>query len=1065
MNSVRPRTATRKPRLSRKLFLAPLEDRRVPTGGVWTQRGGDPGHTGYADISVNGSAISDAWNQPINYASSGDWDQHGNRGVAIDGNHVYRTELEGYWASGNYHVMAFDLATGAPVWNHIIVGNGPVSAPSAANGYVYVNRSGHTSSGPPYLAELDPQTGAVVRTVSYGAQWESDERPVVDASQVIDYDGYYGGISAWNAASLTRQWNDAGWQNVPLSAALDSQFVYAYNNVVFNRSTGGIVRTVTGPAGYPWVADPMVSPSGKVFYEVRNDQYYPNQYAFSAYTAGAATPVWTTPLPNAPGGEAVGNGVVAVTANGQLFVLDEATGTILKTWTAPNPFGSYLSPNIVLTRTHAFVEVDGYLYGPSTVYAVNLATGQADWSYTNALEDENGYTRMEMAVGGGKLILSHDGFVHAFNLPDRVNQAPDAVDDSATTAEDTPVTIPVLANDTDPDGDPIAVTSVGTAAHGTVVRNADGTVTYTPAANYNGADRFTYAISDGAGGTDTATVSLTITPVNDPPVAAGWQFGTNEDTPLNDHLRASDPDGDPITFAIVTPPAHGTVQLNANDGTFTYTPAADWNGTDVFTFRVNDGTADSNVAQVFVTVRPVNDAPVATDDAYQTEEDTALSVPGPGVLADDTDVDGDPLTAILVSGPSHGSLTLNPNGSFTYTPAADFNGVDSFTYKANDGRLDSNTVTVNLTVNPVNDPPVAANDAYGLDEDTTLTVAAPGLLANDADVDGDPLTAALVSGPAHGSLTLNADGSFAYTPAANYNGSDSFTYKVNDGTADSNPATVSLTINPVNDAPVAAGDSYSTNEDTALSVPGPGVLANDTDVDGDALSAVLVTGPSHGSLALNANGSFTYTPAANYNGADSFTYQANDGTADSTPVTVGLTVNPVPDVAGVVVNQGAAQRSRVTQITVTFDMAVDASLLAGAFTLTRNSDGLRVGTINVSTAIDSAGRTVATLTFAGTGTQSGSLADGRWMLRVSAAQVRGSNGVPMAADYTSGLFRLFGDADGNGLVDAADKAAFDAAYGKKAGQAGYVSFFDFDQDGDIDAKDRNQFRQRLGTGV
>src|SRR5262249_26163352 len=159
---------------------------------------------------------------------------------------------------------------------------------------------------------------------------------------------------------------------------------------------------------------------------------------------------------------------------------------------------------------------------------------------------------------------------------------------------------------------------------------------------------------------------------------------------------------------------------------------------------------------------------------------------------------------------------------------------------------------------------------------------APGVLANDTDADGDPLTATLVTGPAHGTLTLSANGSFTFTPAANYNGTDSFTYTASDGRLTSSPATVSLTIAPANDPPVANPDSYSGSDATTLTVSATnGVLANDTDIDGDSLTATLVTGPAHGSLSLNADGSFTYTPAANYNGSDSFTYTASDGIATS----------------------------------------------------------------------------------------------------------------------------------------------------------------------------------------
>ncbi|MDH3793206.1 MAG: cadherin-like domain-containing protein, partial [Rhodospirillales bacterium] len=232
----------------------------------------------------------------------------------------------------------------------------------------------------------------------------------------------------------------------------------------------------------------------------------------------------------------------------------------------------------------------------------------------------------------------------------------------------------------------------------------------------------------------------------------------------------------------------------------------------------------------------VNLPPVAVDDAYTTDEDTPLNVAAAGVLANDSDPNGDSITAVLVAGPARGSVTLNTDGSFEYIPDANLNGPDSFTYVANDGALDSNIATVAITVTPVNDAPVAVDDAYATDEDVVLNVAAPGVLGNDTDADGDPLSAVLDVGPANGTLALNGDGSFTYTPNANFNGPDSFTYHANDGAADSNIATVAITVNAVNDAPVAVDDSYTTTEDTALSIAAPGVLGNDSDVDGDPLT-------------------------------------------------------------------------------------------------------------------------------------------------------------------------------------------------------------------------------------
>ena len=333
-------------------------------------------------------------------------------------------------------------------------------------------------------------------------------------------------------------------------------------------------------------------------------------------------------------------------------------------------------------------------------------------------------------------------------------------------------------------------------------------------------------------------------------------------------------------------------------------------GTVSYQVRVNSGlafgTTFSNLAEIYssdndenfvdnsssVTTRVAfNRPPVANDDSYSLNEDAVLSVPAPGVMANDTDPDGKSLTAILVAGPSHGLLSFSTNGSFSYMPAPNYDGPDGFTYQVSDGVAQSGVATVTLTVIPVNHPPQAFDDAYSVNEDAALNIPAPGVLANDTDVDGDSLTAILVSGPLHGSLVLNADGSFHYLPGTNYNGQDSFTYKANDGMADSGIGTVRVTVMAVNHAPVAYPDQYVTYEDRPLAVMAAlGVLANDIDVDGDQLQALLVKGASHGMVNLNDDGSFIYTPAVNFNGSDSFAYQANDGILESAITTVTITV-------------------------------------------------------------------------------------------------------------------------------------------------------------------------------
>jgi Ca2+-binding RTX toxin-like protein len=215
----------------------------------------------------------------------------------------------------------------------------------------------------------------------------------------------------------------------------------------------------------------------------------------------------------------------------------------------------------------------------------------------------------------------------------------------------------------------------------------------------------------------------------------------------------------------------------------------------------------ANDVTVLLNTGSINDAPVAADDSYSVEEDTALTVAAVGLLGNDSDADGDQLHAILVSGPAHGTVTLTQAGAFTYTPAANFNGPDSFTYKANDDAADSNIATVTINVAAVNDAPAATDGSYNVSEDNVLTVAAAGVLDGDTDADGDPLTAVLVAGPAHGSLALNADGSFSYAPNANFFGADTFTYTANDSTADSNVATVIIDVAPVNDGVTITGSA------------------------------------------------------------------------------------------------------------------------------------------------------------------------------------------------------------------------------------------------------------------
>jgi VCBS repeat-containing protein len=387
------------------------------------------------------------------------------------------------------------------------------------------------------------------------------------------------------------------------------------------------------------------------------------------------------------------------------------------------------------------------------------------------------------------------------------------------------------------------------------------------------------------------------TPPNAPPVAVDDSYTTSEDTQLNVDAPGVlendyDPDSGPsaLTCILVDDVTHGTLNLNS-DGSFTYDPDPDYYGTDSFTYQAFDGEDYSDVATVTIDVESVNDPPTAVNDSYTTPENTQLNVAAPGVLGND--IDDSPLTAVLVDDVTHGTLTLNSDGSFTYTPDTDYVGTDSFTYQAYDGEYYSNVATVTITIYHVNDPPVAEDDTYTTSEDTQLNVDAPGVLENDYDPDDgpNPLTAVLVDDVTHGTLILNSDGSFTYNPDPDYYGTDSFTYQAYDGEDYSNTATVTIDVTSVNDPPVAVDDTAETAPDTPVDIP---VTDNDYDIDGtiDTTTVTIQTDASHGSTEVDPlTGVVTYTPDPGYEGPDSFTYTVNDNEgANSNIATVNITV-------------------------------------------------------------------------------------------------------------------------------------------------------------------------------
>lgn len=462
-----------------------------------------------------------------------------------------------------------------------------------------------------------------------------------------------------------------------------------------------------------------------------------------------------------------------------------------------------------------------------------------------------------------------------------VTVTPVGVADSYATSYLTPLTVGagsgLLANDL---GTSLTVNAPGTSAtaHGSVTTNADGSFAYTPNAGFAGGDSFTYQARDAAGQLTPVTAVTVTVSLPPAPVAAADTYVTTAGSALATAAATgviANDSGTGLTASLNSGPSHGTLTVPlAADGSFTYTPAAGFSGNDTFTYTATDLFGRTSSAVVTIHVHPVANA-----DTASTPAGTATTI---AVLTNDV---GTTLTIASVSAPAHGTIVVNAGTTITYTPNAAFSGTDSFTYTAQDASgLTSSPVTVTLTVTPVGVP-----DSYSTPYGATLSVpAALGVLANDV---GSGLIAATAAAPIHGALTLNADGSFTYVPNPGYAGPDSFTYTATDSSGHITGATtVSISVIPPA-SPVASNDAYSTTAGTGVTTTAAtGVLANDT---GTALSASVATSPAHGSLTLNADGSFTYTPAPGTSGTDHFTYTASDPWSRTSTATATISVDPL----------------------------------------------------------------------------------------------------------------------------------------------------------------------------
>ncbi|SMC21489.1 VCBS repeat-containing protein, partial [Andreprevotia lacus DSM 23236] len=534
------------------------------------------------------------------------------------------------------------------------------------------------------------------------------------------------------------------------------------------------------------------------------------------------------------------------------------------------------------------VDGDTLTYGKASDPAHGAVTVNADGSYVyTPAKDYNGNDSFTVNVAdghGGTTTLT----VNVVVTP--VNDAPVGQNQSVTTPEDTPVSGKLTA--TDVDGDTLTFTTGSNPAHGSVTVGTDGSWTYTPAKDYNGSDSFTVTVSDGKGGQTSLTVNVGVTPVNDAPVGQDQSVTTKVGVPVSGTAIATDVDGDALTFAKGSDPAHGQVTVDAA-GNWTYTPGKEYTGKDSFTVTVSDGHGGTATLTVNVGINggevpPVNHNPVAHDDNASVTQDSSVTI---AVRSNDTDADGDKLNVSGVTQGANGSVVIDGiTGNPIYTPNPGFTGKDSFTYTISDGHGGTSTATVSVVVNAAeNHNPVFTDNNGPLGDSTSVTTpedtpVSGKLTATDAD--GDALTFAKGSDPAHGSVNVDGNGNWTYTPDKDYNGSDSFTVTVSDGKGGTDTLTVNVGVTPVNDAPVGKDETISTHQDTAVN----GTVTA-TDVDGDKLTFTKGSDPVHGSVTVNADGSYVYTPANGYNGKDSFTVSVDDGHGGTSTATVNVNIS------------------------------------------------------------------------------------------------------------------------------------------------------------------------------
>ncbi|MDZ5460922.1 cadherin-like domain-containing protein [Azohydromonas lata] len=529
--------------------------------------------------------------------------------------------------------------------------------------------------------------------------------------------------------------------------------------------------------------------------------------------------------------------------------------------------------------------------------------GNGTWTFT-PYANYNGPVSLSYDVVDG-----HGGSIAAtqsFNVA-AINDAPTG-SASATLAagtEDTGYTIKaadLLQGFSDVDGDDLSIANL-TATNGTLTDNGDGTWSFAPSANFNGTVALAYDVVDGHGGTVAATQSLNVAAVNDAPTgsaAAALAAGT-EDTGYTikaaDLLQGfSDVDGDTLSVANLTA-TNGTLTDNG-DGTWSFAPSANFNGTVALAYDVVDGHGGTVGATQSFSLAAVNDAPTGSASAVLAAgtEDTGYTIKAADLLQGFSDVDGDTLAVANLTA-SNGTLTDNGDGTWSFAPSANFNGTVALAYDVADSHGGTVAATQSFNVAAVNDAPTGSASAAlaAGTEDNGYTIKAADLLQGFSDVDGDDLSVANLTAT-NGTLADNGDGTWSFAPSANFNGTVALAYDVVDGHGGTVAATQSLNVAAVNDAPTGSASAVlaAGTEDNAYTITATSLLQGFTDVDGDTLAVANLTA-TNGTLANNGNGSWTFSPAANYNGTVQLSYSVTDGHGGSAAATQSFSLAAVND--------------------------------------------------------------------------------------------------------------------------------------------------------------------------